>query len=291
MPTTGTDISRDFDRVINASYSVYAGGARRTTLFKDSLIDMFEYVYKHLQTGDYYDKLRYFISLGNSYQLTNNTIITQNITDYYHLLGVKFTIQDVLANYSMKGVKINNSTGVITITFNNKTPLRGYAGFAEQLLLSNFCGYTQVLAYVKQMNDYNYELYSDEFYKNPLLLISPFDITNASAIRIVKTWAKPLRTETKGMYYGSPTIYFPKYEIGDGLIRAYPENYPITDGEFDFLRLPIWIDPTDNSFDYETVYPVDAIKMFVDFAAKRYFEETKDFNSVTAKITTDIVND
>lgn len=287
---TGSEISRDFDLTINASDTVYLG-ARRTQLFKDAMIDTFEFVYKRLRTGDYYDKLRNFISVDNTFLLTNNSVnIYAGITDYFHLLGVKYKIIDGLSNYTIDTVTTNNQTGVITITFENKTPLRGYAGKAEKLLVTNFMGFTNTEVYVKQISDYRYELYVDIFLKTPLIQTLPYNPVVASVVRVVEEWAKPLRTLTKGNYYGKPNLYFPKYEIADGLIKAHPLEYQIPSLTLDYLKMPVFVDPTD-SFDYETVYPLDFLRLFVDFSAKRYFGQVKDFNSEVDMIKTNIVND
>lgn len=284
MATTGANIAQNWRRIANLPINVYYNPVKLNSLFKDALVACLEFVYRNLEGNDYNSKINSIISTGDTFPLINNQInIFAGIPNYYKLLGAKFSIKDDLNDYSIKSVTKNPSTGLVTITFKYKTPLRGYAGKAEQLLLISFMSASNVEVFVKQNNDYDYELYMDPFFKTKFVTAATY--SSGIVTRIVKKWAKPYLSNSKGNYYGDPSLLVPKYEIADGNIKAYPDEYNIYSMELDYLTTPpLFIDTEDALTDVEQYYPIDFIRMFTDKAVELYKQETG--NAMAAPIST-----
>lgn len=267
----GIQFDSIFQRKINQSYSAYYGTAKRDALYAESLVTAIERTYKKLDSQREYDYLQSLISTNQSFNLTNSEILLSAITDYHHLLAIKVKCND--PNWNAVAREITQTEVPNRIKFNKKTALRD----GEILYFTTELG-SRIEKYVKQKNEYEYYLYDDADFQTSTTLA----LVNPTIQRRVSYYAKPYFPDQKISLLSKPTIYYPKTEIADSKLKAYPYAVGII---IDYIKTPplaIVSTGTDELTDY---YPEKFLYLILDVAAEIFFEETKSISTQQKKQT------
>ena len=128
----------------------------------------------------------------------------------------------------------------------------------------------------KQLTDVIYELYTDETLLIPFYNGFPY-ANDGTVKRVIETYATPYSSEEKIGYLSTPTIYYPKYQLANNLLKTYAGGSTITSVEIDYLStLPLDIDVTDSTNDLLEFYPQELLYSTLDKAAYLFSIETRD---------------
>ena len=199
MPTTGLELSREFDLQIDKDYSGYLSPAKKNRLFLMAYINLAEKKYNGLDRQQVYDELTHFLKVDREYPIRNGKIYTSplQISALTYAPGIA-TITTVLDHNLQVGdvIQLNDVGGVTGVSGNwsvqNITPntLQIFQGTFAGVYVPNTGNVTSD----KIIFDYHHLLtveciYSKEYIKNKIV-----DATNATPIVIKVEGRTDLRT-------------------------------------------------------------------------------------------------
>lgn len=275
MPTTGVDLFNRFKEKVFLPYGTYYNDTRYNTLFKEALFNIIGENYKALIAQKEYDKLRGIIITDYAVVPINNDIdLLGDVGDYLHFLACK-TYIEAPEQYAIEDAQV--VSGVITVTFEDISPLRS----TEMVILGDsFMGLTTPYeCYAKQLTKYKYQFYDDITLRTPVTAVTPYN-GDGTITRVVDSWTKPYYSDRKIAFFGKPTIYFPKHEFADTVVKLYPRELTHILVKIDYISIGgITIDITDDSTNLETDYPYDMLKMVIDEAARLFKIDMGDYGS------------
>jgi hypothetical protein len=224
------------------------------------------------------------IALLNIGNLLSGFITTpQTITDYLHLNSIKIKY---LKKSPIQIEKFIVNPYSVLFTTNLYSKLRDYQNIKlEQVVSStspnakNAFNSLNSSFYIKQVGDKKYQLFKDKDLTVPVLGDAPYQ---SGGILYVYGVTEPI-FQTKPdqiQALDKPTFEFPRWKISENSIVIEPSEY-IEDITFNYLRIPPFvIDPENTNLDLLLFMPQELIEYFVDYAAKLFDLETKDWQSI-----------
>ena len=213
------------------------------------------------------------IAIGN---LLSGYITTpQTITDYLHLNSIKIKY---LKKSPIQIDKFIVNPFSVAFTTKSYSKLRDY----QHIKIDGVVGTANANGsfYIKQIADKKYQLFSDKDLTNPIL---GDNVYQSGGVLYVYGVTEPI-FQTKPdqiQAFDKPTFEFPRWKISENSIVIEPSEY-IEDITFNYLRIPPFtIDPENTSLDLLLFMPQELIEYFVDYAARLFDLETKDWQSIS----------
>jgi hypothetical protein len=276
MPYYGTDFNNDLDVVIDRAGQRYYDAPERNVIVRlatlmaikdriaknDNIITQSQLfaIYKTNQT---------FTPTTNALTITEGTGV---IADYFEAMNIRCKFNVSYADNYIIGA--TNATPIVVEFFK---PIN--AQTYSQLLFAGAAGNTNVNGqrYVRKLTPTRFALYSDPLLWSPIagngvLTSNP----TASMIRYNKNYAKNLKTNRKFSTLNAPSVTDPFYEIGSGVIRIYPLEYPCSEVMMDYVSIPAFIDVADSVTDLLPTYPRDFLTFIMEMCAKVIAENSYD---------------
>lgn len=101
--------------------------------------------------------------------------------------------------------------------------------------------------------------------------------SGGSVKKIYYRYAAPLPSDQKIQVLDPATPSAPKFEMSENAISIMPSNRTCTEVKIDYLAKPkVFVAPTDNIFDLETVYPAKFLYRVISEAVVLYSSPTRD---------------
>lgn len=280
MAFTGQNFSDQIDITSDLAYSTYFDPAKKNALIKESLIKMVSLKYATMDTQAEYDELYQFIITNQPVVSTTNTISispTGVITDYFHLLAIKPVFSKLL---EIKVVTATN-TSTIIVTFNKKSLLRTGTG----VIFSGATGNTNLngTRYLKQLNSLSYSVFSDEKLTIPVVGNGDLSGTVITQVIFKYNFATQYISGRKGSGFHVPTLFTPKFEIGNGVIKIYPLDITCSLAYVDYMKKPLdsqLPDITNNVIDLEQTYSLRFLYYWKDEVVKLYKEQMMELQAM-----------
>lgn len=202
--------------------------------------------------------------------LVQNGAATVNkmIPDYGDLLSLKAKYSQTL-DLQITDAK---NTSPIRIKANKRNNIKT----GEKLNISNINGNTNANGdfYVKVVNTYEFDLYTDIDLQNPTNGNGTFGGIG-KVKRIYYKVATPYISSRKISTYETPTTYAPQFERADTQLKIYPNDHTCEELTMDYIRYDLqMIDVTNSTIDLELTYPYEFLMYVADKAAQEFFANT-----------------
>lgn len=269
MATTGVDFNKIVDRKSDRAYSNYFNTAKKNEIAKEAVIVYEDLLYATNDRGRIRDELFSLVKTDVTFPLSSNTIsLTTGITDYNHFLEGRVSMQQEL-DLAITGA---SKTSPIRLTFNKKGNLRS----GDKLKIAGVLGTTTAnrIRYIKMVNSLQGDLYTDYKLTIPVAGHVTY-ISGGTVIRYVDSYLQP--NDQKTAKLGQPSLYYPKYEVANGLFKVLPLNTPCDSVVMDYLSKPtVFIDVLDNTIDLELSYSLRMIDNLADMVCKLMGESSRD---------------
>lgn len=276
MPTNGVDFDKLLDDKSGRNYSTFFPIARKNRLIKEATIKYIDLLYATNDRGRIRDDLFSLTQTGVNYTLTNNTLnLVTDIVDgslnpiYNHTLDVLPTFSQPL---SCTVVGATNATPVVITLSTASNNLRT----GDRLNITGVTGNAIVNGnrYIAKLNKTKCALYSDSALSTPIIGSGVY-ISGGTITRYISVWAQDYTQKRSKL--GEATIYYPKYEIANGLMKLYPMNVTCGTIALDFLSKPgVFIDPNDATTNYELTYSSRMIDGIADEVVRLMGMESRD---------------
>lgn len=279
MATTGAEFDKLWYRRVDKPYNSYYGTVQRQRLYKQALYYALEANYNGLIIQGQYDEIRSLVKTDVVLTPVNNEI-TLNVpgsivTDYLHYLYSE-------AEYAGKTYQFDgftyNGTGAIKTFVSQVISLRS----GQFLVFGNSNGMNEVAGnrYVKQVGRKVYELYADEDFTQPITSVS-FIGEGTTATEFGYEKCMVLYSDQKIQTLDNASKRNPKIVVSNNVLKILPNGS--TKLKLDYVAQPtVFIDPNNNTFDLETIYPMKFLYQIIDKAAEIFDIETKDPQSFQA---------
>lgn len=280
MAFTGQAFSDQIDITSDLAYGTYFDPAKKNALIKEALIKMCSLKYATLDTQAEYDEIYQFISTNTSVTATNNTINitpTGAIVDYFHLLAIKPIFTKPM---DLVVVSATNATPVV-ITFNKKSMLRSGSGCVFSGATNN--AIINGTRYLRQINDYKYALYSDPQLITPIIGSGTLAGTVTTKMLFQTDFCTQYISGRKGTGFHIPTIFNPKFEIANGLIKIYPLEVQCSSVLMDYMKKPLLSQLPildDVVIDLEQTYSIRFLYYWIDEVVKLYAEQQREVQMI-----------
>lgn len=218
--------------------------------------------------------ITFSVSIAPSGIYTANTGIVDydnTIVDYWHLLTLKASFQK--QHYGLTISAASNTTPIVIKT-NKKSSLRT----GEQVSIQNVLGNLAANGtyYIKSLNYYEYELYSDVYLQNGVAGTGTY-VSGGIIGKSYLNYCTPTASDAKIGILSKPVIESPKYEIADNQIKIYPLEVKCDYIVIDYIKKPfVTLDVTDTVTDLLLYYSNDFLLMIQDVATKLFGEYSRD---------------
>lgn len=273
MPIIGTQFNNILDLKIDQAYTAYFNTGKKNTFIREATNKAIELKVATNDRIQVQDDLFGIFKTNSVFTPTSNTLDLipggTGMTDYHHVMNVK-------AQYIMPlGVNITAATATtpIRITLSSEVNLRD----GEAVQIASVNAQANGIRYVKRLKDDLFELYSDRYLTNPIVGVTAF--TGAGLInRIIYNDAFDLKSNRKFSNLNKPTVYDPYYEIANTVMKIYPLDLTCTQITMDYISIPTYIDVTDFTIDYLTIYSERFIYFIADETARLMGMSMRDDN-------------
>ena len=212
--------------------------------------------------------------------LTQNAAATldKQINDYWALLALKAKyIQQIQV-----AVSEASNAAPIRITVDKVNNIKT----GEKLNLSNFAGNTNANGdhYVKKINTYKFDLYSDKDLLTPIAGNGTYS-GSGKVSRVYYKDATPYFSNRQISEYSKPEINYPQFDRGDNLIKVLPNDRACQEITVDYISTPpVDIDVSNTVIDLENYFHFDFLIMIMEKSAKMFFDRSKDMESLQADV-------
>lgn len=270
MPTTGVNFDKLLDDKSGRNYSSFFPAVKKNRLVKEATIKYIDLLYATNDRQRIRDDLFSLTMTGVPFNLTANSIsLTTGISDYDHLLDVLPSFLQSL-NYTITGAS-NTTPVIITLSTANNNLRTG-----EKVNISGITG--NVIAngdrYIRKRNKTTAALYSDAALTVPIIGSGAY-ISGGTIKRYVTVWAQDYSQKRSKL--GEATVYYPKYEVANGLLKLHPQNVPCGTISLDYVRKPTtFIDVTNAVTDLELTYSYRMITNIADETVRLMGMESRD---------------
>jgi hypothetical protein len=262
MPLYGTDFDKIIDLKSDNAYSPYFDNTKKNRIIREATNKAISAKIAENDRTAISDDLFGIYKPNTVVTPSSNTVSLilggSGIADYFQIMNlqVKFVIP-LTGNFISQAL----NTTPLRIELNKASNLRT----KEQVLIAGVTTNTNAngTRYVKMITPRRYQLYSDE---NLLTAISGNGLYNGSSgsiSQVIYNYAKPLHSNRKFSVLNEPDVHNPFYEIGNGVLTAYPLSWPSTEFTVDYVSTPTYIDVTDSTTDLLTTYS----SRFIDYLA------------------------
>ena len=196
------------------------------------------------------------------------------LEDYLHVLAMKVDMYSVLENDTDTLYKIYNGTPAV-VEFFRPAKIRSFDRVAG-IILNNPSG----TAYVKQISEFKYEIYSDKDLLVPFTVLNaPSTLPTVRASKVHSNWAKYLQSDRRISRSGEPTLTNPRFNQDRNFFLIHPQDKITISASVDYIRKPnINILVTDNSIDLSLFYSETLLNRLTDEAVKMFYQEVRDPN-------------
>ena len=205
------------------------------------------------------------------------------ITDYYHYLRAEVTFTK-LTKYT---VTASTNATPIKITLNKRSKLRT----GEKIVVADIFINTNAngIAYLKQANEKQYFLYSDQELTIPK--VGNGDQTGIGTVsQMVTSTLRFKRSDEKGSVYGEPSVDSPFFQQSTNTLVVLPST-PCSSINIDYIRTPtFFIDVNDAVTDLTLFFNLNLQYLIVDEAAKMFAASTRDMALYQTSSTSIIQN-
>lgn len=273
MATTGEEFDRLWYRRVDKPYNSYYTTPQRQRLYKQALFYALESQYNNLIVQGQYDEIRSMVKLNYSVVPVNDTVpINSLLPDYLHYLFSKAKYQGDSFNiasftYSGKGSIIAYLPAITSLRTGDFVDISGCAEMNE----------ANGSFYLKMLGRTAYGLYLDPELQTPATS-TVFNGTTAIATQYFFGKCMVQYSDQRIQVLDSPTRVNPKVMIGNNSLTIEPAG--CLELVIDYVtNPPVFINPTDTTFDLETVYTMKFLYQIIDKAAEIFDVETKDNQS------------
>ena len=210
--------------------------------------------------------------------VTSNTgsVVSEDIMleDYLHILAMKVNMYSLLENDTDPLYKLYNGTPAV-VEFFRPAKIRTFDRVAG-IILNNPSG----TAYVKQISEFKYEIYSDKDLLVPFTVLNvPSPLPTIKAAKVHSNWAKYLQSDRRISRSGEPTLINPRFNQDRNFFLVHPQDKVTISVSVDYIRKPnISILVTDNSLDLSLFYSETLLNRLTDEAVKMFYQEVRDPN-------------
>ena len=210
--------------------------------------------------------------------VTSNTgsVVSEDIMleDYLHILAMKVNMYSLLENDTDPLYKLYNGTPAV-VEFFRPAKIRTFDRVAG-IILNDPYG----TAYVKQISEFKYEIYSDKDLLVPFTVLNaPSPLPTIKAAKVHSNWAKYLQSDRRISRSGEPTLINPRFNQDRNFFLVHPQDKVTISVSVDYIRKPnISILVTDNSLDLSLFYSETLLNRLTDEAVKMFYQEVRDPN-------------
>lgn len=270
MPTTGEEFDKLWYRRVDKPYNSYYGTVQRQRLYKQALFYALEAQYNNLIVQGQYDEIRSMVKINHVVTPTADTIVINTaLPDYLHYLYSEAKYQGQTFPFS-------------SFKYSGSGTIEAFADKVQSLRTGSFV----VISGCADMNEANGSFYLKQIgrtayglYQNPELTIpvTATVFTGGSAKAIEYFFGKCMvqYSDQRIQVLDSPSKRNPRVMIADNSIKIEPTG--CLELRIDYVtNPPVFIDPTNTTFDLETVYPMKFLYQIIDKAAEIFDVETKD---------------
>ena len=271
MPLFGTDLDKIIDTKTDRSFSAYFNNTKKNQILQESVIDHIDLLYATNDKGRIRDDLFSLNRTGVSFPVTNNTVsLTTAITDYDHFMdGLVSMVEDM--NLTVVGATIKYLKPVI-VKFNRILNLRT----GDKLNFSGVLGTTEIngIRYINMINSTQGELFTDAKLTIPVTSNNAY-ISGGTVQRYVDNWVQENNQKTAAL--GRPSLYYPKYEIANGLLKIKPLEITCAAILVDYIAKPtVFPDVTNSAIDLLLTYSNRFVYDIADTVAQKMGFDSRD---------------
>lgn len=251
MPTTGVDFNYKIDVKSDRAFSGYYNDTKKNSIIKEATILHLDSLFATNDRTRIEDDLFALTHTNAAFTPVNNTVsLRTGITDYNHYLNGKV---DMIEDMDMV---IIGATGTLSspikIIFDKELNLRT----GDQLIISGVLGKTGCngVRYIEMLNKTQAYLFSDPRLMVAVQDFSPY-INGGTIQRIQSNWLQ--KNDQKTARLATPSLYYPKYEIANGVLKILPLDIICQTAYIDYEAIPsAFIDVTNNLINYELQYSI-----------------------------------
>lgn len=216
----------------------------------------------------------------------NGTITTeQSLTDYLHLRGIEASFKKKTKD-EIQGFEVN--TDKVAFKLVKSSELRN----GDKVFISGVLGTTNANGerFVKRIGKKAYQLYLDEGLNNPVQA-NGFYLGGGDIFKLVTNPCFDKTADQRVDKINEATVNTPYFEMGENAIFVDPSEF-LEHVLVDYLKEPpVDIDPTNNQFDYETLYSYEMVNFVIDVAVKLFQLRIRDLNQAGAENQQIIINE
>ena len=277
---TGRDFFIYCRSIDDEAFSDYSPGLQFDILAKAALSKCVELRFATNDRQQISDDLFSLTTTDFSQIPVNNKVPISSITNYLHLLALKPFYEESL------DLSITNVTASTPIKFsvNKRSKLRGVKNATSLVKLSGVGGVfvANTTAYLKELNEYSYAMYSDAQLKNPIAGAGTY--TSGGVVTLVHAnWAKPLQSAARISALSTPTIQNPRYEIANSSVTIFPTEQVCYLAAIDYVKKPtVFITSSDNVIDLELSYTLRFLYFVADKLKQIIKESQSDYQSAAS---------
>ena len=216
------------------------------------------------------------------YTANSGQVVTAStLLNYWHLLAVK--CKYVQPDYTWSIVSMTGNAIPIVVTINTFNAYRT----GDQVTITGSIGNTNANGtfYIKKLNSYNIQLFSDINLQAPVLGNAAWS-SGGTLSKIYYKYAFPYISEQKISSITVPTTQLPAFEVANNVINLYPMAPACVETTVDYItKPPVTITSTDNVIDLELYYPLDFLAYVLDTATQLFSEQVRDRENVEFQAT------
>ena len=207
-----------------------------------------------------------------------STNVNKMVDDYWALLALKAKYEQTLQ------FTITSATNLtpIRIGVNKRNNIKT----GEVINISGVNGNSNANGdrYVKKINTYQYDLYSDKDLTIPIGGNGIFAGVGTIK-RIHYKSATPYYSSRQISEYSKPSITSPQFDRADNQIKILPNDSVCSELTLDYITVPpIEIDVANTTLDLDNYFHYDFLIMVCDKAKEMFFLRSKDFESVQGEV-------
>ena len=206
---------------------------------------------------------------GQISQIIDLNNINKQVSDYYDLLALKAKFSQTL----QLSITDATNTSPIRIKINKRNNLKT----GEVINISGVNGNSNSNGdrYVKKINTYQYDLYSDKDLSNAVNGNGVFGGVGAIN-RIFYKSATPYFSSRQISEYSKPSISSPQFDRADNMIKILPSDSVCLELTLDYISTPpVEIDVANTTLDLENYFPYDFLIQVATQAATMFFLRSK----------------
>lgn len=220
----------------------------------------------------------YTTGTGEISETTDSNDVNKQVNNYWALLALKSKFNQTL----QLSITSATNTSPIRIGVNKRNNIKT----GELINISGVNGNSNAngTRYVKKINTYQYDLYSDKDLANAVGGNGIFGGVGTIK-RIHYKSATPYFSSRQISKYSEPSISSPMFDRADMQIKILPSDSICEEITLDYISTPpIDIDVANTIIDLENFYHYDLLIMIADKAKDMFFAMSKDFESLQGEM-------